>query len=429
MLVFTAVDPTNMPTPRREKSAMTTPLEIRFAAASILSVFVAAAMAFAQAPGPKVVSPEVSVDRHITFRILAPKAEKVRLSGGDIQGKEARDFAKGADGVWQLTLGPIDPGAYRYLITVDDVSVIDPTNPSTSESNNNVWSLVNVPGLEFEDTNDVPHGALAAVTYYSTSLKKFRRMHVYTPPGYEANAEKYPVFYLLHGSSDSDGSWSSVGRANFILDNLIAAKKAKPMIVVMPAGHTRPLGSPRPEGVAGRPPVDEFATDFMTDIMPYIESHYRVIADKQHRAIAGLSMGGGQSLNIAISHLDKFGYLGVFSAGIFGIAGGGRPARAPPSPTFEEQHKDALDDAALKEGPEARLVFNRQRRPPDRNLAHDRRLAQEARLRRRVPRKLPRPRVDQLAQLPERIRSAIVSISIAREITSVFPQAILALQL
>ena len=325
MLVFTAVDPTNMPTPRREKSAMTTPLEIRFAAASILSVFVAAAMAFAQAPGPKVVSPEVSVDRHITFRILAPKAEKVRLSGGDIQGKEARDFAKGADGVWQLTLGPIDPGAYRYLITVDDVSVIDPTNPSTSESNNNVWSLVNVPGLEFEDTNDVPHGALAAVTYYSTSLKKFRRMHVYTPPGYEANAEKYPVFYLLHGSSDSDGSWSSVGRANFILDNLIAAKKAKPMIVVMPAGHTRPLGSPRPEGVAGRPPVDEFATDFMTDIMPYIESHYRVIADKQHRAIAGLSMGGGQSLNIAISHLDKFGYLGVFSAGIFGIAGGGRP--------------------------------------------------------------------------------------------------------
>ena len=226
--------------------------------------------------------------------------------------------------------------------------VIDPTNPATSESNNNVWSLVNVPGLEFEDTNDVPHGALAAVTYYSSSLKKFRRMHVYTPPGYEANAEKYPVFYLLHGSSDSDGSWSSVGRANFILDNLIAAKKAKPMIVVMPAGHTRPLGSPRPEGVAGRPPVDEFATDFMTDIMPYIESHYRVIADKQHRAIAGLSMGGGQSLNIAISHLDKFGYLGVFSAGIFGITGGGRPGASAPSPTFEEQHKDALDDAALK---------------------------------------------------------------------------------
>jgi enterochelin esterase family protein len=327
---------------------MTSPLEIRFAAVSFLSVCVATAAAFGQAPRPKVVSPEVSVDRHITFRILAPKADKVRLTGGDIQGKEAREFAKGADDVWQLTLGPIDPGAYRYLINVDEVPVIDPTNPSTSESNNNVWSLVNVPGLEFEDTNDVPHGALATVTYYSNSLKKFRRMHVYTPPGYEANAEKYPVFYLLHGSSDSDGSWSSVGRANFILDNLIAAKKAKPMIVVMPAGHTRPLGSPRPAGIAGQAPVDEFTTDFMTDIMPYIESHYRVIADKQHRAIAGLSMGGGQSLNIAISHLDKFGYLGVFSAGIFGIVGGGRPGASAPSPTFEEQHRDALDDANLK---------------------------------------------------------------------------------
>jgi len=329
---------------------MTSPLGIQFAAASFLAVFIATAVTFGQAAGPKVTSPEVSADRHITFRILAPKAGSVRLSAGDIPGTEPRTFAEGGGGVWQLTLGPIEPGAFRYQINIDDVPVIDPGNPATSESRDNVWSLVNVPGLEFEDTNDVPHGALASVTYFSTSLKKFRRMHVYTPPGYEANAEKYPVFYLLHGSSDSDGSWSSVGRANFILDNLIAAKKAKPMIVVMPAGHTRPLGSPRPEGVAGRPPVDEFTADFMTDIMPYIESHYRVIADKHHRAIAGLSMGGGQSLNISIANLDKFGYIGVFSAGIFGITRTGRPGDSdpPPAVTFEEQHKDALDDAGLK---------------------------------------------------------------------------------
>ena len=322
----------------------------------------------AQAGRPLPVSPEVSADRHITFRIVAPKADSgfVFLASATLPGERAQGWRlpKGTDDVWQLTLGPIEPGAYRYLINVDGVPVVDPTNPSTSESNNNVWSLVNVPGLEFEDTNDVPHGALAEVTYYSSSLKRFRRMHVYTPPGYEANAEKYPVFYLLHGSSDSDGSWSSVGRANFILDNLIAAKKAKPMIVVMPAGHTRPLGSPRPEGVAGRPPVDEFVADFMTDIMPYIEKHYRVIADKQHRAIAGLSMGGGQSLNISIANLDKFGYIGVFSAGIFGIAGSGRPGAYQPdhangAPTFEEQHKDAARRRGSEEGPQTGFESSR----------------------------------------------------------------------
>jgi len=171
-------------------------------------------------------------------------------------------------------------------------------------------------------------------------------MHVYTPAGYELGEGKLPVFYLLHGASDSDDSWTSVGRAGFILDNLIAAKKAKPMVVVMPAGHTGPFrwGAPMPK-------VDEFTQDFLTDIMPYIEKNYRVFTDRQNRALAGLSMGGAQTLNIGIPNLDKFAYLGVYSSGIFGITGGGRGGNTntPAGPTFEEQHKTTLDDAKLKE--------------------------------------------------------------------------------
>jgi enterochelin esterase family protein len=222
--------------------------------------------------------------------------------------------------------------------------VIDPRNPATSESNANTWSLVGVPGADFMDTRDVPHGAVAAVTYYSTSLKRFRRMHVYTSPGYESGKGRFPVFYLLHGAFDCDDSWTSVGRAGFILDNLIADKKARPMVVVMPAGHTGPF-----RFGGGRPPVDEFAQDFLNDIMPHIQKHYRVYTDRKHRAMAGLSMGGGQTLSIGIANLEKFAYLGVFSSGVFGITGGG-PGGAPQGPSFEEQHKAVLDAAKLKQG-------------------------------------------------------------------------------
>lgn len=299
--------------------------------------------------GPQVVSPEVSGDHHVTFRILAPQAQAIRLNAGDIPGTgQGVDMAKGTNGVWEVVLGPIGPGAYRYNFGVDGVPVIDPRNPATSESNNNTWSLVNVPGAAFLDTLEVEHGAVAAVTYYSTALKRFRRMHIYTPPGYESGKGRFPVFYLLHGAGDSDESWSSVGRAGFILDNLIAAKKARPMLMVMPAGHTGPFrfGGPRPA-------VDEFAQDFLNDILPFVEKHYRVQADRKSRALAGLSMGGGQTLNIGIPHLDKFAYLGVFSSGVFGIAGGAPrvgATNAPAGPTFEEQHAAKLNDARLKPG-------------------------------------------------------------------------------
>ncbi len=317
--------------------------------------FAIAALAFAQAPAPRpqVTSPEVQTDRHIVFRILAPQAETVKLSGGDIPGNgSGTPLTKGEKGVWEATLGPVDPGAYRYTFNVNGVTVIDPRNPSISESNSNVWSLVYVPGSDFEDTKDVPHGAVASVTYSSKALGKFRRMHVYTPPGYETSTSKYPVFYLLHGAGDSDEAWTSVGRAGFILDNLIAAKKAKPMVVVMPAGHTR-MDNSRLPGVA-----DEFVQDFHSDIMPYVEQHYRVLTDRSNRAIAGLSMGGNQTLNIAMPHLDKFAYIGVFSSGLIGEFGALRrpgadapPAQPPPTgPSWEQRNIAALDDANFKKG-------------------------------------------------------------------------------
>jgi enterochelin esterase-like enzyme len=318
-------------------------------AAALLVAFTSLPSASAQPrmgpQGPQVVSPEIAADRKVTFRILAPKAEAVRLSAGDIPGNgPGAEMSKGTNGVWQVTLGPIDPGAYRYNFNVDGVAVTDPRSPATSESNANTWSLVTVPGADFMDTRDVPHGAVAEVHYYSTALKRFRRMHVYTPPGYELGKGRYPVFYLLHGASDCDDSWTSVGRAGFILDNLIAGWKAKPMVVVMPAGHAGPFrfGGPRPA-------VDDFAQDFLKDVMPYVEKHYRVRTDRKNRAMAGLSMGGGQTLNIGIPNLEKFAYLGVYSSGVFGITGGG-PGGAPQGPSFEEQHQAVLDDAKLKKG-------------------------------------------------------------------------------
>jgi enterochelin esterase-like enzyme len=341
-------------------------------AAAALTPVLLAQQPAAPAPGgrtatPAIVSPEVTADRMVTFRLSAPQAQSVRVSGSDMPalaggGRGAASgtpspgqMTKGENGVWSVTLGPIDPGAYRYNFNVDGLSVIDPRNSSISESNTNVWSLVYVPGSDLFDTNQIPHGAVAAVTYYSTALSKFRRMHVYTPPGYERGSQKYPIFYLLHGAGDCDEAWTSVGRAGFIFDNLIAEKKIKPMVVVMPAGHTNTV---TPAGA----PLDDFARDFLTDVMPYAETNYRVMTDRAHRAIAGLSMGGSQTLNVAFHRLEQFGYIGVFSSGA--SLGGGRGAAPPPGSTapstapaavpgptaWETAHLSDLDDASLKKG-------------------------------------------------------------------------------
>lgn len=314
---------------------------------------------------PAFVSPEISADRRITFRILAPQAQQVRMTASDIPNMgEAATLKKGEGGVWATTVGPVEPGAYRYNFNVDGVATIDPRSPATSESNANVWSVVYIAGSDFMDTKNVPHGAVSSLSYYSTALNTWRRMHVYTPPGYEMGNEKYPILYLLHGAGDSDDSWTSVGRANFIVDNLIAARKAKPMVVVMTAGHTTSAQGGRGGG-GFLSATDDFAKDFVTDVMPLVQKRYRVMTDRAHTAIAGLSMGGSQSLNIAIPNLQRFAYIGVYSSGLIGETGGGggrggrgaappaaaTPVPAPPNPdSWENRNLATLDNASLKKG-------------------------------------------------------------------------------
>ena len=328
-----------------------------------------------QARPPAVVSPEVLTDGRVTFRLFAPNASTVFLNAGDLPpvtftppgaapvpqtpgSPGATAFTKGENGVWEFTTAAAVPaGAFRYAIMVDGVRTLDPVNTRTSESNTAMWSMFFVPGIANEEVKDVPHGAVAEVFYTSSVLQTTRRMHVYTPPGYEVGNARYPVFYLLHGAGDTDDAWTSVGRAGFILDNLIAAKQAAPMIVVMPAGHqpaspgVRP-GFASPE-TAFASTVNRFTQEFLADVMPYVERHYRVIADRPHRAIAGLSMGGMQTLDIAFRELAKFAYIGVYSSGA--VLGGGRGAAAgaaatPPPPDWAEVHKADLANPGLKAG-------------------------------------------------------------------------------
>ncbi|HZF28469.1 MAG TPA: alpha/beta hydrolase-fold protein [Gammaproteobacteria bacterium] len=319
-------------------------------AVSVTLCVLASVAAHAQAPParpaapPRVVSPEVAADGKVTFRLRAPQAQSVRLtSGGDIPQippNQTLELQKGGDGVWQLTIGPVDPGAYRYAFVVDSVNVVDPAQPNVSGSNDNVWSLFTVPGAKFMDTLDVPHGTVAEVRYHSAALGRWRSMHVYSPPGYGLKAQRYPVLYLLHGAFDSDDSWPTVGRAADIVDNLIAERAAVPMIVVMPAGHTGPFTLNAAAGAGGLP-IDEFVKDFQRDIKPYVESHYTVRTDRKSTAIAGLSMGGAQTLEIAIQNLQDYGYVGVFSSGVFS---------APQSDEWAQRYAKQLDDPHAKAG-------------------------------------------------------------------------------
>lgn len=285
---------------------------------------------------PTVVSPDVLADRRVTFRLYAPQATDVSLRG---VGRGGPPMTKNAAGIWETTVGPVAAGAYRYSFNVHGATVVDPSNQAVSESTTSFASLLVVPGTEWMDTKAVPHGAIAQVHYPSTVLGRERRMHVYTPAGYSAGRDSYPVLYLLHGSGDSDQAWSAVGRAGAILDNLIAAKRAKPMIVVMPFGHTRP-------GVTPTPPEArlEFVREFMTDIVPFVEKTYRVRKDRLNRAVAGLSMGGGHTMNIVIPNMDKFAYAGVFSAGL----SGGGAGQASVVERFETDHKAALENESLR---------------------------------------------------------------------------------
>lgn len=286
--------------------------------------------------GPAVVSPQIEADGRVTFRVLAPNATAVTV-GGDINGSLVPDpnatpsqspapgaqggrgsvaaavtMTKAENGVWSgTTLRAVKAGAWRYTFNVDGAIVVDSRNVNVSPNQTQVQSVLYVPG-DFSETRDVPHGTVGLVRYVAKTLGQARRdMYVYTPPGYEKGSARYPVLYLIHGGGDTAISWSTVGRANAILDNLLAEKKALPMIVVMPSGWT-PSGG---QVMTADATKDPFNDEMLKDIIPFIEATYRTRGTAESRALSGLSMGGIQTLNIGLHNLGTFRYLAVMSSG------------------------------------------------------------------------------------------------------------------
>jgi enterochelin esterase-like enzyme len=256
----------------------------------------------------------VHPDRTVTFEWRAPDAKDIKISGDFLQGAQA--LTRKDDGTWTITVGPLNPAMYNYTLSVDGVRTIDPQNPMVKLGDRSGESMFEVPAEKpaAYDIVNVPHGSVHVNWYHSKSIGAPRSIYVYTPPGYEASSAKYPVLYLLHGSGDTEAGWTMVGRANMILDNLIAAGKAKPMIVVMPYGRPAPAVYSGPAAAQAQTDRSAWENDLLNDVIPYVEKLYRVTANADNRAIAGLSMGGGQALNTGLTHLDTFHYLGAFSA-------------------------------------------------------------------------------------------------------------------
>jgi enterochelin esterase-like enzyme len=323
---------------------------IAFAGVALVAQQPAPAGAAMQAARPAPLrSPEIHPDRTVTFRLLAPKATDVTVNGSWDSGtniKMTRDDA----GVWSVTVGPLAPQLWGYWFSVDGAKALDPNNAETQRDGARYENLLMISGPESEwwDFKNVPHGTVQAVWYPSPALKlASRRMMVYTPPGYETTTQKYPVLYLLHGGGGDEDAWLTMGRANIIMDNLIAAGKAKPMVVVMPNGNATQTVSqgygygptPAPQsvqapapppvqasqagqgpGAAGRggapqPYAGSYPESLVKDVIPFVEKRFRVLATKDDRAIAGLSMGGGHTIAATNNNPGVFAYIGVFSSG------------------------------------------------------------------------------------------------------------------
>jgi enterochelin esterase-like enzyme len=273
-----------------------------------------------------IASPLVSMAGAVTFNLQAPNAKEVLLSSQFL--KEPVPMVKGRNGLWTLTVTPEKRDIYPYNFIVDGVSISDPLNKDIFPNENFKASLVEIPaGFAFRrpgapapqaqqgvpyGVRDVPHGKMQYCQYRSSVLNAWRPLVVYTPAGYETSGKRYPVFYLISGTTDTEETWYKVGKLNTILDNLIADGKAEPMIVVMPYGN---MGStPQPTSMAATKVYDVFAREMTECVMPYVEQSFRTVNDRDHRAIAGFSRGGGQSLFTALSHPDKFAWLASYSA-------------------------------------------------------------------------------------------------------------------
>ena len=259
--------------------------------------------------------PLIHPDLKVTFQIKAPTAQKVEVmpgGGSNGLGKGPFEMTKSADGIWTATIGPVQPGFHYYWLLVDSVPANDPSSETYfGWARQSSGIDVPDPSLDFYEPRNVPHGDVHVHWYHSNVTGKLRRAYVYTPPGYGASTrQRYPVLYLQHGSGESERGWTAQGRANFILDNLIAEGGAVPMIVVMENGYATRDGAPPTPGQRGN---EAFGEVVLHDLIPEIDRAYRTKADRLHRAIAGLSMGGGQALNIALANLDRFAYAGSFS--------------------------------------------------------------------------------------------------------------------
>jgi len=308
-----------------------------FALIALLSAVSAVAQSPAQNPRPAtlpaVVSPEVLSDHSVVFRLRAPKASEVTVSG-DYGGQPGK-MVKGEDGVWSFKTDPLPSDVYSYIFTVDGVRFPDPVNGWIKPGNPPVQSMFSVPGPESEvyERKPVPHGEVRVVYYASKTLGRERRMHIYLPPGYDSSKAHYPVTYLFHGGGEEDFGWEDIGRVNFALDNLIAQGKAKPMIVVMPSLYA--LGPPVPQG-RSQDNDELFARDLAEDVLPYVESHYRTLPGAANRAMGGLGVGRGMLPDVVWPTLGKFGT-------VFFVSGGTDPDRFD---ALMKQYPGRFDDPA-----------------------------------------------------------------------------------
>lgn len=310
---------------------------------------------------PTIISPEVHPDKTVTFRLNAPKAGKVQVTGdflptqkiktpyGDFDAPGFADLTRNDKGLWEFTTpAALAPELYSYTFVVDSLKINDPANVYMLRDVASVTNIFIVPGerADLYSVNSVPHGTVSKVWYESPSLGLNRRLTVYTPAGYETGKKKYPVFYLLHGMGGDENAWSELGRATQILDNLIARGEAEPMIVVMTNGNASQEAAPG-EGAAGlKPPTTQLPKTMdgsfeaaFPEVVKFIDSNYRTIRAKNARAIAGLSMGGYHSLHISKEYPDMFDYVGLFSAAIMPNQG----VKAPIYDNFEAKLKTQFD--------------------------------------------------------------------------------------
>ncbi len=328
---------------------------------------------------PGVQYPRIEVDSGVTFRFNAPNAQKVQValvtSGSNSLQPLPFDMVKGGDGVWTYTSAPQSPGYHNYWMLVDGAAVLDPaTNAFIGYGHMCNAFEIPEPGVDFYDLKDVPHGNVLIKNYYAKTANSWRHIFVYTPPGYDTNTSiRYPVLYLQHGGGEDERVWIEMGRTNVILDNLLAQGKVKPMIVVMETsavgtpggiGAGASAGAGRGAAGAGRgagfggfggPGGGPYGQLMVNDLIPWVDNNFRTLADKDHRAMAGLSMGGMQTASVTMVNLDKFSYIGLFSGGAamgFGPGGPGKtapgsaPAAAPPAFDIKTIYSGAMANPA-----------------------------------------------------------------------------------